>query len=549
MAIGKITRGNGFYGLLNYLLDADKDPIVISGCTIGSKPDDIAREFRQVANLRPGVEKPVRHFSISFAPEDGNVEDIVKEAIALRVLDSLGYDNCQYMAIGHRRDQKGHDEVHNHDHMHIVTNAVTLEGEHVDGSFERYKIQEVLRELESEFGLKQIKSSWEVKHEKGQEINRSSEIAQLVAASLENKPSLAIWLDRLTENSIDVRFNLTDKGVVKGITFIKDGEAHKGSSIGAKWSRYKGTKKPSNLDEGCLIVSEIVQISPEDIPLMKAANLKSQQHPVRLNEVDRAMFDRVVEMAEMAVLNQGRNRKFRNGRVEIAIDDDRMKVRRVRPEKLMLEATKVDGQWQVVGFPNIIKVDVQLLERVNGVEGMDFKKIERISSTVSEKPHTKRIVIDEPEVFPDDDLDLISMETTPKIRLQAAIDWAAEEATERVEEYIEYLVEKEIKVKFVLDGNENIGITYELEEVEFEDTELVDASLSLLESARGLSFDVNRLISDIELAASQCQDENMDSSELNEIHSSQKMEIKTTKIIDNKPNQIRIIIEEGCHQA
>jgi hypothetical protein len=98
MAIGKITRGNGFYGLIKYLLDEEKSPQILGGCMVGSKPDDIAREFREIANLRPRVQKPVRHFSISFAPEDGNVDDLVKETIAYRVLEGLGYKDCQFMA-------------------------------------------------------------------------------------------------------------------------------------------------------------------------------------------------------------------------------------------------------------------------------------------------------------------------------------------------------------------------------------------------------------------------------------------------------------------
>jgi hypothetical protein len=491
MAIGKITRGNGFYGLMRYLLDKEKSPQILGGCTLGVEPDSIAREFRQIANLRPGVEKPVRHFSISFAPSDGNVDDLVKETIAYRVLDGLGYKDCQFIAIGHRRDQAGHDGVHNHDHMHIVANSVTLDGKHVDGSFERFKIQEVLREVEKEFGLSQIQSSWEVKNEKGLSIEKESEIAKLVATSLEDKPSLPTWLSRLAANEIDVRFNLTTKNVVTGVSFIKDGEAHKGSSIGAKWSRYKGTKKPSNLDEGCLIVSEIVYISPKDISLMEAANLTSQQHPVRLNEVDRAMFDRSVQMAEIALLNQGEKKKWSNGRVEIALKDDRLKVRRVRPEKVMFEAKKVDGKWEPIGFPNIGKVDVQLLERINGAEGMDFKAIERKASPKLPKPSRNRVDVEELENFPDDELEDERVETTPKLRVQAAIDWAAEQATTRGEEYIEYLAQRGVETKLELDANDEVvDISYKLDGVSFKSGELIDASLSQLQELRDLTFNL-----------------------------------------------------------
>jgi hypothetical protein len=515
MVIGRISKGRGFNGIMNYLLDKDKTPVIIGGCMVNENPNEIAREFRSIANLRLNVQNPVRHFSISFAPEDGIIDNLDKETIAYSILEHLGYEDCQFIAVGHRRDQIEHDEVHNHDHMHIVANAVSLNGKYVHDSFDHFKIQEILRTIEKEFGLREIQSSWEVKNDKGRDVNRESEIAKLVAASLENKPSLAEWLNRLTVDKIDVRFNLTNKDVVQGISFIKDGEAYKGSSIGAKWNNYTGTKKPSNFDGNCSIVSEIVQISPQDIPLMKAANLKSQQHSVRLNEVDRAMFDRSAEMAEMAATSKGRNGKFSNGRVEIALDSDQLKVRRVRPEKIMLEAKRIDDKWEPVGFPNIGKVDVQLLERINNAEEMSFKEIERKASS---KPNSDRVKVEQLRDFPEEELRYSSeeelrysseaelkysaeaelsdfSEPTVKEKIQAAIDWAAEQANTIVEEYIEYLKRQGVKTNLKLNANGDItDIAYEMDRVSFESKELIDADLEQLSVARGLTFNLRKRI-------------------------------------------------------
>ncbi len=496
MAIGKITRGDGFNGLMKYLLDEKKNPEIIGGCMVSTTPDDIAREFRQVANLRPTIQKPVRHISISFAPEDGQVDNLVKETIAYRVLDALGYEDCQFMAIAHRRDQEGHDEVHNHDHMHIVTNAVSFSSKHVRDSFDLYKIQEALRDVEREFGLKQIKSSWEVKRDKAVSVERDPGMAMSIAESLTDKPSLNTWLDRLATEQIDVRFNLTDRGAVKGISFIKDGEVYKGSSLGAKWSRSKNGKEASNFDEGCLIISELVEISRQDLPLLKAANQRSQQHPVKLTQVDRAMFDRSTEMAEMVVLNQGHNGKFRNGRVEVALNEGNLKVRRVRPQKLMFEATRVDGEWVPVGFPNIEKIDVQLLERINKVEGIDFKTIASRSSLTRGERDVADVDVDEKlGTFPnDDELEENLIETTPKIRLQEAIEWAAEQADDRVVEFMGYLAQRGVETSLKVDTNGKlVDISYKIDGMEFQGEELVDASLTQLQAARDLTFDSTRM--------------------------------------------------------
>jgi Relaxase/Mobilisation nuclease domain len=550
MAIGKITRGNGFYGVMSYLLDNDKNPKILGGCMVGEKPDNIAREFRQIANRRPDIQNPVRHLSISFAPEDGEVDDLVKETIAYRVLDRLGYEDCQFIAVGHRRDQKEHDEVHNHDHMHIVTNAVTLERKYINGRFDRYEIQKVLREVEQEFGLKQIKSSWEVKNERGknQEVATESKIGRLVADSLKNNPSLGVWLDRLAIEGIDVRFNLSDKKTVKGITFIKDGEAHKGSSIGAKWSRYKGTKKPSNLDGDCLVVSEIIAtasaVASEDIPIMEAANLKSQQHPVKLNEIERAMFDRSAEMAEMTLLNKGRNGKWRNGRAEIVLNGNNLKVRRVRPEKLMFEAARVDGEWIPVGFPNIEKMDVQLLERINVVEGMDFKTSEQKTLATRGEDPIAPFNIEKPGDFQDDELDLMPIGTTLKEQVQDAIDFSAEQATSEGKEYIEYLMQKGVKVELILEDDRAIGINYQLKGVSFKDTELVNASLSLLKSTRGITFERGLQTIDIEFNEDRSDNEDVNLVNLSLTNLNKGKQIITTKAMNYDEDEIDFVSEE-----
>ncbi|WP_373544524.1 relaxase/mobilization nuclease domain-containing protein [Chamaesiphon sp.] len=364
MTIAKIIKGNGFRGVMDYLLDSDKRPRIIGGCVFTDVPADLAREFRMVANLRRSVTKPVRHFSISFSPKDGDVDDITKEAIAFRILDGLGYGECQFIAIDHHRDDPGHDYAHDHDHMHIVTNAVSVKGEYVRDSFDRYRIQKILRAAERDFGLREIKSSWEVKREKAQGINLDSDLARIVAASLNDRPNLETWLDRLAQSDIDVRFNLSMSDNVMGITYLKEGESHKGSDLGASWA----------------VVNDRVSVTAEDLPLMQATNIKSQEKPVRLSESNRAMFDRAVEMALMKL---GRGTKFKNSRADIKLEGDTLSVIRMRPHRLMFKASKTDDGWEPVGFPNIEQRDVEQLERFNGVEP---EKFENVAEQVLEQP-------------------------------------------------------------------------------------------------------------------------------------------------------------------
>ena len=376
MAIGKITKGRGFGGVLGYLLDADKKPRIISGCMTHSKPADLAREFRLVSNLRPSVARPVRHFSISFAPEDGVVDDITKEAIVFRVLDGLGYGDCHFLAIDHDRFDPGHDKAHDHDHIHIITNAVTLDGKYVNDSFDMYRIQDILREVEQDFGLREIKSSWEVKREKALALNLDSDIARIVADSLVDCSDLKIWLQRLEQSGVDVRFNLTYKGVARGVTFLKDGEAFKGSAIGASWQ----------------IIGEQFTRSAHNVAVMEAANLKSQARPVQLNQTDRAAFDHAANMGMVAL---GGKHKFKSNRLDIRLEDETLSVIRMRPHKLMLKATQTpNGKWEPVGFPHIDMKDIELLERLTGTKPQKFGEMTQLNEPLTNISNGQPISVD-----------------------------------------------------------------------------------------------------------------------------------------------------------
>ena len=381
--IGKISKGCGFGGVLSYLLDPDKQPRIISNCMFGTQVDELAREFRSISNQNPRTTKPVRHFSIAFAPEDGAVDDVIKEAIALRVLDGLGYSHCQYLAIDHHRDDPGHDEAHDHDHLHVLTNAVDVFGKHVDDGWDMYRIQDILRVAEADFGLRQVESSWNVKRAKVQArearvANLDLEIVNLVADSLQTRANLEQWLNGLTQQKIDVRFNLTSRGVVRGITFIQDGQVYKGSDIGASWQK----------------VNDILIPSDQDLTLMQAANLRTQDRPAKLNLENRELFDRV---ADLAVMKLDGRKKFENGRIKIKSDGDNLTVFRIRPNKLMLTASKCKGGWEPVGFPDLDLRDLKLLERLNGIKVQEplVKLIEqttKISEISAESSQVKSIL-------------------------------------------------------------------------------------------------------------------------------------------------------------
>jgi Relaxase/Mobilisation nuclease domain len=296
--ISKTTHGADFRGVLNYLLDPAKRPTIVAPYMLGRTVDELTREFDALANLRPSTRLPVRHISLSFAPEDGVIEDLDKEAIVVRVLAEMGYRDCQFIGIAHHRDDPGHDQAHHHDHLHIVVNAVNVHGERISDSHERFRIQPILREIERDFGLKQVANSWEVKREKALKTIPETDLSVLIDRSLNGCPDLQCWLERLERLDVDVRFTLRKDGAVRGITFLKDGEAVKGSELSQSWGK----------------IDRQLATTPKDLHLMDAANVRSQEHPVRLSELERRQFERAAVMA-VAALNGKTHLK--TGRLEI----------------------------------------------------------------------------------------------------------------------------------------------------------------------------------------------------------------------------------------
>ena len=130
--IGQIEHGSNFGGLFRYLLATDKGARIIGGNAAGETIEQLTQEFNNCADQRRTTTKPLKHFILSFAPEDGEVSDNLKQEIATQAIQRLGYIDNQYVVIDHQRQDPGHDWNHDHDHIHIAVNMITLEGQRVD---------------------------------------------------------------------------------------------------------------------------------------------------------------------------------------------------------------------------------------------------------------------------------------------------------------------------------------------------------------------------------------------------------------------------------
>ena len=239
--IGNITTGKDFRGIVDYLLDPTKTPVLIDTNLAGFDRHEMIAELKLCAEQNYRCQKPVKHISVAFAPEDGEQDYWTVKDIADTIREELGYDDNQFMVVRHDRIDPGHDRTHNHDHFHILINVIDFEGRRVKDSFERKKLEKILREREVNHNLTHVHSSdrpgykatstgqvqrmmREIEEYQKQEREEKPKVPYTIKIqsgidlASHDRPSLSIFIARLQRLQIDPKFRIEDN-VVKGISY------------------------------------------------------------------------------------------------------------------------------------------------------------------------------------------------------------------------------------------------------------------------------------------------------------------------------------------
>lgn len=247
--IGKIKRGTSFAGVCGYVLKKDKEvpAKIIGGNMEGQNPKQLAAEFEVFAKFNDRVKVPVKHFSLSFAEQDGVVSDDVKILLAMDYMEQMGYGNSQYVVVSH--DRTDHD--HAHDHIHIVASSVAMDGKWVKDRLDWKRSQTVLRTLEREHDLTPVASTWDKNRDKslasklGQQVERSShgkielseierthsEIQAKIELAATGAASITQFCARLQALAIDPIAKITRTGKVQGISYRSGNAVARGSDL------------------------------------------------------------------------------------------------------------------------------------------------------------------------------------------------------------------------------------------------------------------------------------------------------------------------------
>jgi hypothetical protein len=177
----------------------------------------------------------------------------------------MGFTNNQYIAVKHT-DQE------NHEHIHLVTSRVKMDGSVVSDSWDWIRSQDVIRKLEKDFELDSVPSSWEsdrqeqtknqIENEK--QTGKSTvkrQLADRIDQTLTNTTSLPDFIEQLNREGIEVKVDRDRKGKPKGIAYKFDGVSMAGSSVGKAYSLPRILKRLESISNQEILSNNSVMAS------------------------------------------------------------------------------------------------------------------------------------------------------------------------------------------------------------------------------------------------------------------------------------------------
>jgi len=279
---------------------------IIGGNMTGQNPRELSREFGLVRELRPDIEKPVHHVSIS-AGENDRLSVEQWQEIADTYIEKMGFQNSPHVVIQHCGTKR--------DHIHILTSRIDFDRKMISEWQSKQRAEKVMREVEQKYDLERLPMSREVMraapsrgeqevYERTGRMSAKLSLQGHVERALRDQPTATEFIERLQRVGVEAIPNLQSTGRVSGISFQQGEELMKGSDLGRGFSW--GALQNRGLDYD----------QERDRPAMEAAKLRAETGrepeqiitpPAPTPEPERTFADTATDVARSAVryeLNQ-----------------------------------------------------------------------------------------------------------------------------------------------------------------------------------------------------------------------------------------------------
>ena len=229
--IGKIRKGNGFKGCVNYVLGKEQATLLHAEGVLAESNRDIIRSFILQAGMNPDLKKPVGHIALSYSPVDApKLTDGKMVQLAQEYMREMKITDTQYIIVRHQDRE--------HPHVHIVFNRIDNNGKTISDSNDMYRNEQVCKKLKEKHGLYFAKGKEQVKQHRLREPDKTKyEIYTAVKNEIGKFKNWRQLQERLAEKGITVRFKYKGQtGEIQGVSFSKGEYTFKGSEIDRNFS-------------------------------------------------------------------------------------------------------------------------------------------------------------------------------------------------------------------------------------------------------------------------------------------------------------------------
>ena len=294
MSVAKIKTNHSARATLRYVISKVGAQVIggnaapwvernqLSQNQLQSVISNATHKFMMSIDLNDRVKRSVGHASIAFPPgedlDDSQLSEYCEKWLAAMILTSdrpevlKQFDEPEFKAaVEEFRDNELHKYSYSiirhtdesHPHAHLVYSRINLETERaISTSFERYRSQQILRDLERQYQLTAVPNSWEVGRSAQtiSQIQKESEtgvvsvqqrLQDLLETVGQRSATIVEFIENAQTEGIEVRMQFTRTGKSKGISYNLEGVAFSGHSLGTRYS-FKhsdpGLCKAFNLD-------------------------------------------------------------------------------------------------------------------------------------------------------------------------------------------------------------------------------------------------------------------------------------------------------------
>ena len=198
--IGKIKKGSGFKGCVNYVLGKEQAALLHAEGVLVESKQDIIRSFCMQTEMNPGLKKPVGHIALSYSVVDApKLTDEKMVQLAQEYMREMKITDTQYIIVRHQDRE--------HPHVHIVFNRIDNNGKTISDSNDMYRNEQVCKKLKEKHGLYFAKGKEQVKQHRLKEPDKTKyEIYTAVKNEIGKLRNWQQLKEQLTEKGIGIQF-------------------------------------------------------------------------------------------------------------------------------------------------------------------------------------------------------------------------------------------------------------------------------------------------------------------------------------------------------